>query len=133
MSSIKTINQNRASNVSHHECRAWRALKCDGYTHSEIAFMFETREGTVGRHVRHECDHDTKTVLEKAAQCNKDWTDKELLTSYREVYQKQPYTKMSLPVYREYRSDEHPAGNTIKRRFGGWPNARKRVWGEDDG
>jgi len=132
MTEAKTVGKNRHTEISHHECRAMRALKCDGYTHSQIAFMFEAREGTVGRHVRHECEHNTKRVKESASEGHKEYTDTELLTAYREVYEKQPYQRMSQACYDNYRDDRHPSASTIHRRFGSWPNARALVWGESN-
>jgi len=132
MSKSNTTGTKRHSEISHHECRAMRALKTDGYTHAEIAFMFETRDGTVGKHVRHECEHNTKRVKQSAREGHKQYTDTELLTAYREVYQKQPYQRMSQACYDNHRDDSHPSATTIHNRFGSWPNARALVWGESD-
>jgi hypothetical protein len=132
MTEAKTVVQNKQSKISHHECRAFRALKTDGYTHAEIAFMFEVKDTTVGKHVRHECSHETQTVLEKAAKGHTEYSDADLLRAYREVYNDQPYIKMSQTVYDEYRDDTQPSSGAIHNRFGSWPAARKRVWGEED-
>jgi len=131
MSQSKTTGTNRHSEISHHECRAMRALKCDGYTHSEIAFMFEAREGTVGRHVRHECTHELKEPKPSAREGHKEHTDSELVIAYRSVYQKQPYDRMSHAAYDRHRDADHPSASTIQRRFGSWQTARQIVWGQE--
>jgi len=61
------------------------------------------------------------------------YSDTDLLTAYRLVYDRQPYQRMSQSCYESYRPAEFPGATTIQRRFGGWPAARKRAWECDDG
>lgn len=132
VSKSKTTGKNRETEISHHECRAFRALKCDGYTHGEIAFMFECTDSTVGKHVRHECTHETKRPKETAREGHCKYTTAEMAQAYREVYQRQPYERMSQSAYDTHRDDSHPAACSIQKRFGSWPKARKIVWGAQD-
>jgi len=56
MSLAEEVNQSR---ISPAECRAMRALDGDeDYSRPEIAFMFECKDETVGRHCDGECAHE---------------------------------------------------------------------------
>lgn len=111
-----------------------RALKCDEYTHAEIAFMFETREATVAKHINKNCHHQSRTpeYVNNPDGKPRTYSDEDLLAAYRQIYDKQPYERMSQSAYDSHRTDHDPSSSTIIRRFGSWPNARALVWGDED-
>lgn len=110
--------------VSAHECRAMRQLDAaDDYTRSEIAFMFETKVETIARHADRECPH----VVDARTDPQKEYSEGDLVTAYRAVYEGQPYQQMSQQVYDECRPDDYPSASTIRERFGSWPAARAHV------
>lgn len=106
-----------------------RELHRDDYAKSEIAFMFECKEGTVATHIDRDCHHQQ----DRPSKIHREYSDSALLDCYETVYHKQPYERMSQACYENYRDDEMPSSSTIHRRFGSWPKARELVWGESDG
>jgi len=106
-----------------------RELYRGNYVQSELAFLFECTDETVVRHVNKECHHnqiDNAGVLTPGIE----YSDKELLQSFRQVYDLQPYAEMSQKVYDEHKKDKHPSATTIHRRFGSWPEARRKAHNE---
>jgi hypothetical protein len=110
-----------------------RALDRDGdYTRSEIAFLFETGADTVARHVDRECHHNRLLPGDGEPDTPRnDYTDGELIDAFRQVYDRQPYQRMSQATYDRERPDDFPAATTIHNRFGGWPEARAKAHGTD--
>jgi len=106
-----------------------RELHRGDYTQGELAFIFECIDETITRHVNKECHHNQ---IENAGSTtpNRDYSDEELLQSFRQVYDLQPYKQMSQGVYDEHKKEEHPGATTIHRAFGSWPEARRLAHNE---
>jgi len=107
--------------ISEYECRAMRELAAGEYGVSVLAFIFETQEPTVRRHIDKDCPHNPYNGRQTP---RKRYSDSDLLKAVRLVDRKQPYPSMSQQVYDEYRDETDPAASTIIERFGGWPKAR---------
>jgi len=117
--------ENLHCEISKHECIAMRELYRGDYTHGELAFMFECKEGTVAKHVNTECPHNEGTNGATIGNPKRKWSDEELLVAYRRVYDRQPLPNMSRDTYHQYKHKEEPGATTIYERFGSWYEARK--------
>lgn len=115
--------------ISIQECQAMRILHNGEYSVSELAFIFESREPTVRRHLDGECPHDT-LPRNGSVEPKQEYSDRQLLTAFRVVYQKQPYQEMSSKTYDKYRPEDWPCAETIHDRFGSWIEARRLAHGE---
>lgn len=125
----RTDARNLSTRISPRECLAMRELDADdGYTRSEIAFMFECKVRTVAVHCDGACDHQQWTGVSNGRQ----YSDNDLLTAYRLVYERQPYPAMSSGCYDAYRPAEFPASSTIQDRFDSWRAARERARGDSN-
>jgi len=101
-----------------------RELAAGEYGVSVLAFMFETQEPTVRRHIDKDCPHNPYNGRQTP---RREYSDVDLLKAVRLVDRKQLYQSMSQQVYDEYRGADDPAASTIIDRFGGWPQARKQA------
>lgn len=111
------------------ECEAMRILEKGAYSVTELAFIFECQEPTVRQHLDGDCPHDSLDN-NGPVEARQSYSDGQLLTAYRIVYQRQPYEEMSSKVYDEYRPSDFPCDETIHDRFGSWVKAREKVHGE---
>lgn len=123
------MNGRPEDEISTYECRALRELYRGDYTFSELAFMFECTEETVGRHVNRECHHNT-LQQEGTLEPGQKYSNSELLIAFRIVYDKQPYDRMTVATYDKHKPNKFPAARTIHRRFGSWPKVRELAHGE---
>jgi len=120
---------NLSSHISARECLAMRELDAaDGYTRSEIGFMFGCQVRTVAVHCDGDCDHHQWAGVRGGRKYSND----DLLTAFRLVYERQPYELMSQDCYDDFRPDGFPGSSTIQERFGSWPTARERARGGRD-
>jgi len=123
MSSESLAEQRQAATISSHECRAIRQLDADdGYSRSEIAFIFECGAATIARHADHDCQHPRWRL---SAPGISQYSDEDLLAAVRIVSERQTECRvLSQTTYDDWRPEAFPTAECIRRRFGGWPEAR---------
>jgi len=110
--------------VSYHECQSMRALNRGEYSVYDIAELFDVDASKVVDHINCDCKHN-QLDLRGHVRPKQSYSDEQLLLAFNQVYDRQPYQRMSQNVYRDTKPDGYPSVDTIIRRFGSWTKARE--------